>query len=429
MPNPVTDPEILNQLNAGKNPVNDPALLDQLNNNPSDNSTFLGRLSDVWNNPTPGGLLDMVKSGATLPGDVYSGKTPIRNSEGNINQEVIDRSKDFAAIASPMTPGMRAGEGIMGANVGDARLPPPPPSAPGIGELKSSYNEGIKSAQDLGVEIPQKSLYRAQFDIKRKLLNPEDGSQPTDIQIAPKTLGVLDNLGQYKNEVGNVKPTANLGDVENTRKVLNQLLLDQDPHEKAAAGVAIKHLDDYINNLTPERVKGGDINTAKPLLRDARSDYAAASRSQEVLNAVQKANEDAAISGNLETKTRSGLKNLYQNDKRTLGFNEPESKQLETAFRGTTGGNVARGMASVLAPPARNIVSSGASLGGLATVGGLLGGPVGAVGLPVVGRGIGEIARLLGRQSTMKQVQKLDEMIRLRSPRAEIIKALSEGAR
>jgi hypothetical protein len=64
---------------------------------------FADRLAKMWENPPTdrSSLIGSIKSaykGARLPGDVYSGETPITGPDGHTNPEVIDRAQDLAQV-------------------------------------------------------------------------------------------------------------------------------------------------------------------------------------------------------------------------------------------------------------------------------------------------------------------------------------------
>jgi hypothetical protein len=64
---------------------------------------FVDRLATMWENPPKDrpSLIGLIKSAyevATLPGDVYSGKTPTTSPDGHTSDEVIARAKDLAQV-------------------------------------------------------------------------------------------------------------------------------------------------------------------------------------------------------------------------------------------------------------------------------------------------------------------------------------------
>jgi hypothetical protein len=64
---------------------------------------FADRLAAMWENPPKDrhSLIGLIKSayeGATLPGDVLWGKTPIIGPDGHTSDEVVSRAKDLAQV-------------------------------------------------------------------------------------------------------------------------------------------------------------------------------------------------------------------------------------------------------------------------------------------------------------------------------------------
>jgi hypothetical protein len=90
---PVTDPDILQQLNAGSNvprPVTDPALLEQLNA-PQQPPTILNKLAQTW----PARMAQDIYSAVKLPGDVYQGNTQVDVN----NPEFMKRVTTLGGVA------------------------------------------------------------------------------------------------------------------------------------------------------------------------------------------------------------------------------------------------------------------------------------------------------------------------------------------
>lgn len=57
-------------------------------------------LQSMWQNPPPGGLINMIKSAVTLPGDVATGNVQVMGPDGHTNPEVIHRAVDLAGFAT-----------------------------------------------------------------------------------------------------------------------------------------------------------------------------------------------------------------------------------------------------------------------------------------------------------------------------------------
>lgn len=102
---------------------------------------FFDRVSQMWDNPPKDklSLIGMLKSaweGATLPGDVYSGQTPITTEDGHTNPEVISRAKELAAVI-PM--GIAPGRMFAAPKT---RIPAAIPPEPAPGPLGVTLSEG-----------------------------------------------------------------------------------------------------------------------------------------------------------------------------------------------------------------------------------------------------------------------------------------------
>jgi len=85
-----------------------------------------------------------VADAATLPGDVYSGKQPIRDEDGDINRETIERSTNLGLFSSPMSPASRVGLPK------SAEVLVPKKAAP-----LTEGQQVATSAQRLGVDLPR----------------------------------------------------------------------------------------------------------------------------------------------------------------------------------------------------------------------------------------------------------------------------------
>lgn len=113
---PVTDPDILSQLNGGGgSPVTDPAILSQLNGD-SKPKSFGDRLSNMWEKATPGGPLWMAKQAiegmqGAVAGSKASTEEPAGTEEGAYLQNQARDAGPGAAMqaAQFMSPGAPGG--------------------------------------------------------------------------------------------------------------------------------------------------------------------------------------------------------------------------------------------------------------------------------------------------------------------------------
>src|SRR5690348_10644327 len=95
-------------------------------------------------------------SAATLPGDVYTGKTSILSADGHTNPEVIDRAAELATLATPVNPGIRAGDQAIPGVV--KSLVRENPKVPTTEELAAAGKADITAARNSGLEVTSDSL-------------------------------------------------------------------------------------------------------------------------------------------------------------------------------------------------------------------------------------------------------------------------------
>jgi hypothetical protein len=337
-------------------------------------------LGDTW----PAQLAKSIYSGVTLPGDVYSGKTQVDPS----NPAFIGRTLDLASVGTPMAP-----------KVAPSLTAPVAAALPTAEELKAAASSGYDAARNLGVEIKPSSVANAAQTLAANL--EQDG---INAKLAPKTFSIISDLA--KPPPGSVATIANL---ETARRTLGNAAKDfLNPTEKLAASRAIEHFDDYLGGLPQADILAGDAAQASKVLQEARGNYAAAKRSEQINGQVDIAegNAAAANSGqNIGNSVRQRFNSILKSPKQSNGFTADEIAQMERIRAGTPVGNAARF--------AGNLLGGGGGLGSIASaaVGAGSFGPMGAVA-PAIGFGL----KKFSDASVMRQVRKLDEMTRARSP-------------
>lgn len=344
-------------------------------------------LGDTW----PAKLAKSLYSAATLPGDVYSGATQVNPS----NPEFIGRTLDLALAGSPMAPKSAAG------------LTAPKAGLPTAEELKSAASSGYDAARGLGVDIKPEAVAGTIQTLAQNL--EKDG---INAKLAPKTFGIINELAAPP--AGSVATIANL---ETARRSLGHAAQDfLNPTEKMAASRAIQHLDDYLGAIPQADVLAGDAAKASKILSEARANYAASKRSDQITGELEIADRNAAAANsgqNIGNSVRQRFNSILKSDKKTSGFTDEELVQMERAVRGTVVGNATR--------IGGNLLGGGGGLGAAVTagIGGAATAHMGGIGAaaPLLGYGLKKISNA----SVERQVRKLDEMTRARAP-------LSQGA-
>jgi hypothetical protein len=349
-------------------------------------------LGDTW----PARLAKSIYGAVTLPGDVYSGQTPVDVN----NPEFMGRVTDLAGLGTPTTP--KAAPSLIAPKAG----------LPTAEELKSAASQGYDTARNMGVDIKPAAVANTAQTLAANL--EKDG---INAKLAPKTFGIIDELAAPP--AGSV---ATLSNLETARRALGNAAKDfLNPTEQLAAKRAQQHLDDYLGSLPQSDVLAGDAAKASKVLSEARGNYAAAKRSEQINGQVDIAegNAAAADSGlNVGNSVRQRFNSILKSDKKSSGYTDPEIAQMERVRNGTAFGNVARYGSKFL--------GGGGGLGSVASaaVGAGTLGPIGAAA-PAVGYAL----KKLSDASVARQVRKLDEMTRARAPLSQAMSstAISRG--
>lgn len=340
----------------------------------------------TWPERLARGLASSVQSAVTLPGDVYSGKTQVDPS----NPEFIGRTVDFATVGTPMAPKAatsltsskaalpNADELLASSNslYSEARAAPLALKADSIRQLAGTIQSGLEEKGILGEFAPDT------FTVLKKLQSPADGAHATGSNIISAREALRNASQNFTN-----------------------------PREAKAANQAIAQLDEFIKAPPAESVLAGNPATFAETAKAARGDYAAAQRSNQILgeSEIAQGNAAAANSGqNIGNATRQRFNAILKSDKQSSGYSAAEITQMERIRDGTLLGNATRF--------AGNLLGGGGGLGSVASaaVGAGTLGPIGAAA-PAVGYAL----KKFSDASVNRQVRKLDEMTRARSPLAE----------
>jgi hypothetical protein len=154
----------------------------------------------------------------------------------------------------------------------------------------------------------------------------------------------------------------------------------------------------------------------------ARANYAAAKRSEDIDEALDQAERQAARAGsggNINNAIRQRLSALRNNKKKMAGWTDAEKAELDGVINGTTTANAARA-AGKFAP--HGIVSTVMSAG----AGHALAPGFGEVAVPAAGL----VAKLVGDRMTRIAAERLRDIVKARSPlgRQTSINAAAQSA-
>ena len=261
-------------------------------------------------------------------------------------------------------------------------------------QLKARANDLYTQAERAGVIVSGDKLKSSIASIKEAV---DDAAY--DPGLHPRVGAVLSRIGKDF-ESG----TLSLKKLELLRRVANSAALSPEKDERRVAHVVIDKLDDMIEHLRPEDLESGATDVAVPALQAARATWRRVSKADLIDRTYKKALNAAGANytqAKLGTALRQKFRSIADNDRLFRTFSKQEQGLILNIVRGTTGQNAARWLGK-FAPHGvlSTVVGSGVGYG--------LGGPAGAVGLPVAGLLSENVAAQIGKNRFLD----LDELIR-----------------
>lgn len=292
------------------------------------------------------------------------------------------------------------------AGVGPLGVAAPKPisvAAPSVQELKAAARAGYQHPTVSAVDINPQSASLLSSKIESDLAN--QGFRP---RLTP---GVFDEVRAITPPQG--VNAVKVADIDAARKALGQYAKQKDltgapTPDAAAASAAIKHINDYLPNLSASDVLAGDASAASQILKEAAGNWGAAKRAEQVDLQLTRADRQAAKSGtgsNIENAMRQRIATLLDNPKRTVGYSPEELQAMEDIVRGTATRNTLRKVGKFGVDGGLSLLLHGGTA--LTTHG---------ANLPIAAAGT--VARKAGEALTSRAGARLSDMIRGRSPLA-----------
>lgn len=355
------------------------------NAHPPQQKSFVEKLGETW----PARIAKGIYSGVTLPGDVMQGNIAPDPS----NPEFMGRLMDLSTLGTPLSP--RSATSLVSHG------------APSVEALKSAADQGYAAVRSSGVEYSPDSVSNLAKVAAQKL--ERDNFRAGR---APDTHAVLSEMGSPPaiDPSSGGKIVSTIDDLQYAKQRLGDIAADHNakPADRTAAGIAKRHIENYIQNPDEANVLAGDAVAAGTALRNADKNWAAKSRSEVITGAqdIAEGNAAAANSGrNIDNAYRQRFNSILKSDKQSYGFSEDELARMEALRNGTTTANALRYTGNALA-----------GIGGQAAgaVGAWLYNPALAA-TPMVGHLLKKGADL----STLRQIKALDEATRMRSALGE----------
>lgn len=372
----------------------------------------------TWPEKLIRGVGGAILSGATLPGDVLKEATqpaPPAISDSDVSTLTPGRVLDAAALGAPANPAVRVGDRAF-PGIG-MNLRPDKAAIPTAEQLLKTGGAQIGRAGEMGVEFTPQAVQGLGRQIESELSN-----RGVSDEFAKETYGLVRRISSPPE--GAV--SSSFDNIKTFRQALQQAASSPDARERRAAAIAIEQVDKWLSAPNAESLLAGTASSegaeqAARLYREGRGNYAAGKRSEDITGRAEKADLRAAAANsgrNVDNATRQRFVDVLTSDKAGRGYTQEELDAVERLVRGTGGMNAARYIG--------NLFGGGGGLGQLVTgglggasgaaVGGPVGAGLGAAAGAAVPPTIGALAKSLSNTLTRRQVEALDELIRMRSP-------------
>jgi hypothetical protein len=295
------------------------------------------------------------------------------------------------------------------------------PPVPTVGELKASATAHYESPAVVDLEVKPTAIKDYSGTAQVRLNN-----EGFDENLAPKTFGILSKMESVP-----AHATVTGQNFNTIRKMLGKAASSTDATEKAAASIAIDHLDEFIPKIPKGDVIAGDVGEASKALETARGDYSAAKQSENIDNKLISAELRAASThsgANVANTIRQRMAAIADptKPKEGRGLLPQEIDQAQTIAEGTPTQNALRKVSNVLGGGGGLGMLHGGSIGAAlgAAVAGPAGAAVGATAVPA----IGHLLKALSNKMTIRQAEQLSDAIRSRAPLASSAAKFSQAA-
>ena len=337
-------------------------------------------------------MLDAGKNLVTGIDDVMSGRVDPKSDQG------IANITDAALVGTPVSAATRGGLNWMGAKP----KPKTKAVAPTGVELKGIGGAGFDMARGMDVRYNPGAVQSMAMKLQSRLLKEGFRDRP---ESASETFAEIRGI------LGSGGPGAfvSIDDLHAIRRSLQNTAQNfNKPTDQKAAAQLIQEIDEFIINPDPKAVMAGDAAEAGRIWSEAKGNYAAGSKSDELRGLESNAEIDAAVANsgsNIENRIRARVGAILKSKKEQSGYTPQEIQMMDELAKGTTFRNWVRKVG--------NLGGGGGALAAL--MGGMgvhFGGPLGlgaAIAVPAT-------AKFAGNQMARGALHRIDEAVRQRSP-------------
>jgi len=199
--------------------------------------------------------------------------------------------------------------------------------------------QGIKDASSKLYKATEQAGVLAKPEAAKTLIDDLSGIIKTkDIASQRLYSHTLRSIKDLEDDV--LSGNTGLMTLDRHRQILGNISKDITNPNKAqeaeAAGLAIDVIDDFVDNLTPDKLINGTTEAVESLV-NARSLWAKSKRFEKIASFVNNAGNDA-------NKFKRDLEKFRLNPKNTLGWSDAEKEALKAASTQTTGEGVLKAL-------------------------------------------------------------------------------------
>lgn len=279
-------------------------------------------------------------------------------------------------------------------------------TAPTIDGLKTAARRVYKEIDDLGAIIDSSRVTRLGSELKS--ITKSAGFNK---RIHPKVSAALDEFNQVKGLDQSVT------EIDTLRKVVQSAADSIEPSEKRLGTMMINKIDAVLDGLKASDFKKGSGEVGAKF-KDARQLWRRAKKSELLEDAFEKARNQAT---GFENGLRTQFRSILNNKKKISGFTKEEINAMQRVIRGGPLENTAKMLGKFGFSEGQ---SSNMLMGSLGVAGGAaVGGPAGAVALPI----IGQVSRNLAQKLTRNNANAANLIIRAGNNASAITKAYLRG--
>lgn len=334
----------------------------------------------------------------------------------DMSNAMADAQTQGQSTYATQHPWLARGAGLMGGllmapEMGKLPALPEKQAVPSISDLKTAAGDAYKRVDNSGLTVSGPAFDSMVTDLQSKL-----AKKGFDPDLHPDATAAFNRLDKLRSkEAGGQGAEApqdvSFNDVNTLREIAGDAAGAQLPRDAMRGNMIQNHIDDFVDNLTPEHMSGAgaDPTAAVADLNQARDLYSRMKQAETIQGVLDKAEIKSAgysQSGD-ENAIRAGFRQLALNDRKMARLTPDVQQAVKDVAMGGPLTNTLRNIGK-FAPHGPVAAASGAALGSGA--GAMLGGLTGAVGGSSVGAAllplVGEAARAGATSRTMAAAQR-----------------------